>query len=274
MHEDAGYPSCLLRLSPCPPAIWVKGHLPSLPGVAIVGTRRASGRACKIAAALAEKAARAGRPVVSGGAYGVDAAAHRGALDASGSTVVVLGGGLDRPYPERHIPLFEKAATQGALVSPFPPGTPPVRGGFIARNAVIAALSETVTVVEAPWRSGALGTARIARRLGLTLLAIPGSPGTDELLRQGACPIEWLDDGPGGGSELSLDEAERQVLGALRDLGTASVEGVAARTALSPLEAVAALMTLVVEGHALQEPGGRYRPSYSKGALEEQETGI
>lgn len=270
LWEDKGYPACLRRLHPCPPALWVMGKLPPLPGLAIVGTRTATGSACAKAAGLAQAATGEGLTVVSGGAYGVDAAAHRGALAAGGLTVVVLGGGLDRPYPERHIALFKAAATQGAVVSTFPPGTPPARGGFLARNAVIAALSEAVTVVEAGFRSGAHSTAHAARKLGLPVLAVPGSPGTDRLLAEGARPMKEagrlravLRGDPEMDAEAEfepLPEEQALALRALEELGSSVAEEVAERSGLEPLEALAALMALVVEGRAMQEPGGRYRP--------------
>ena len=129
--------------------------------------------------------ARQGVAVVSGGAYGIDAAAHEGALGAGGLTYAVLGCGIDVVYPDRHARLFAAIAARGALLSEYAPGEPPRTGQFPARNRIIAALAEAVIVVEAAPRSGALITARLAREQGTTVLAVPGSAGTEALLAAG-----------------------------------------------------------------------------------------
>jgi DNA processing protein len=135
-----------------------------------------------------------GTTIVSGGAFGIDAAAHEGAL-AEGSTFAVLGCGADVVYPDRHGQLFARITKQGGLLSEYPPGTQPRRGQFPARNRLIAALAEAVLVVEAAYRSGALITAKLARDLGRPLFAVPGSPGTDALLRAGhAAPASTAED--------------------------------------------------------------------------------
>jgi DNA processing protein len=122
---------------------------------------------------------------VSGGAFGIDAAAHEGALMAGGATFAVLGCGVDVVYPDRHAELFSRIAGSGGLLSEYAPGTPPRRGQFPARNRIIAALADAIVVVEAAHRSGALITARLARSLGRMLLAVPGSPGSDRLIASG-----------------------------------------------------------------------------------------
>jgi DNA processing protein len=261
-HGLPGYPADLCALDPPPPVVYVRGALRPGRGVALVGTRRASGLACDLARDLAASVARTGETVVSGGAYGIDAAAHEGALEAGGHTTVVLAGGLDRPYPDRHIPLFERAARQGAVLSTAPPGTPPVRGRFLARNAVIAALARAVVVVEAPARSGARSTARAAERLGRTVLAVPGSPGTAWLLSRGATPIRDAD----GLRRALAGEAPRAapptmddpVAAALRRLGRASSEDLVAESGQDPAAVMAALLTGTLAGTVAELPDGSY----------------
>ena len=157
--------------------MWVRGEIPDLPAVAIVGTRAPSDEALAFTRALAAALARAGVAVWSGGAAGIDAAAHEAALDAGGVTVLVSGGGLDRPYPRDHAALFERVLAQGgALVARVPDGTPPMAPLFLARNEVLAALSQATVVVEAGLQSGARSTAAAARRLGRALCVVPGAP--------------------------------------------------------------------------------------------------
>jgi DNA processing protein len=143
---------------------------------------------------MAARAVRQGFAVVSGGALGIDAAAHRGALDAAGATFAVLGCGVDIIYPDRHAALYDDVAAAGGVLSEYEPGTPPRVGNFPARNRIIVALAESVLVVEAGLASGALITARLAVRRGRPLLAVPGSPGTDELIAAGrARPVHDAD---------------------------------------------------------------------------------
>lgn len=151
----------------------------------MVGARAATRGGCDCARDLAAGLARDGAVVVSGGAFGIDAAAHEGALTANAATFAVLGCGTDVVYPDRHRDLFARITESGGLLSEYPPGTQPRPGQFPARNRLIAGLAEAVIVVEAALRSGALITARLARTLGRPLFAVPGSPGTDALLRSG-----------------------------------------------------------------------------------------
>jgi DNA processing protein len=168
-------------------ALWYVGRLPDATDrrLAVVGARGASVAKCKVAHDLAASAARNGFAIVSGGALGIDAAAHRGALAAAGRTFAVLGCGVDVVYPDRHARLFADVAATGGLISEYEPGTPPRYGQFPARNRIIAALAEMVVVVEAGFASGALITARVAAKLGRPVLAVPGSPGTDDLIARG-----------------------------------------------------------------------------------------
>jgi DNA processing protein len=170
------------------------------PAVAIVGSRAASQYALDVSARLGSDLARHGVVVVSGLARGVDSAAHRGALDAGGLTIAVLGCGIDVTYPREHAQLSAAIRRQGLLVSEFPPGTPPLRGHFPQRNRVISGLSRAVVVVEAAEKSGSLITAAFALDQGRDVLAVPGNVlggrnrGAHALLRDGAKIVESADD--------------------------------------------------------------------------------
>ncbi|MBI5498928.1 MAG: DNA-protecting protein DprA [Deltaproteobacteria bacterium] len=190
---DEGYPSALRAAAADPPALWVVGELPER-CVTVVGTRHPDLGGLQAARELGRGLAAAGWAVVSGGAVGCDTAAHQGALEAGGRTVVVLGSGLLRPYPRENLDLLRRAAGAGAVLSPFPPETEPLPALFHRRNRVLAALGTATVVVRAGRRSGALSTADHARRLGRPVLAVPGSTtcaaalGSNLLLRDG-CPV-------------------------------------------------------------------------------------
>lgn len=170
-HRDGG--------EPVPPlALWVKGSgdlaSAGVRGVAIVGSRAATSYGEHVTADLAYGLAARGFDVVSGGAYGIDAAAHRGALAADGATILVSAGGLERPYPPGNARLYDRVAESGLVVSESPPGAAPQRHRFLTRNRLIAALSTGTVVVEAAARSGALNTAYHCRILGRMLMVVPG----------------------------------------------------------------------------------------------------
>ena len=177
-----------------PPALWVKGggDLASagVRGVAIVGARAATPYGQHVTAELSYGLAARGFDIVSGGAYGIDAVAHRGALSAEGHTILVSAGGLERPYPPGNAALYDQVAESGLLVSESPPGAAPQRHRFLTRNRLIAMLSTGTLVVEAAARSGALNTAYHCRVLGRMLMAVPGpitspmSAGCHGLLRR------------------------------------------------------------------------------------------
>lgn len=170
-HSDSG------ELIP-PLALWVRGTADlatvGVRSIAMVGARAATEYGEWVARDLAAKLAAHGFVVISGGAYGIDAAAHRGALAARGETVLVSAGGLDRPYPPVNAPLFERVAESGLLVSESPPGSDPRRHRFLTRNRLIAALGTGTLVVEAAERSGAMNTAGHCTKLGRPLMAVPG----------------------------------------------------------------------------------------------------
>ena len=186
--------------SPVVRCLWVEGELPELPGVAVVGSRRASAAGLEVARRVGADLGRRGVTVVSGFARGVDAAAHRGCLRAGGRTVAVLGCGLDVDYPLQHRGLRAEVVAAGAMVSEHEPGEAPLAWHFPHRNRIIAALCSAVVVVEAGVESGALSTARWAADLGREVLAVPGSIlspanlGSNRLLGDGAQPYLDVDD--------------------------------------------------------------------------------
>ncbi|MGL6235336.1 MAG: DNA-processing protein DprA [Segniliparus sp.] len=184
-----------------PFALWALGEVDLASAAefscAVVGTRASSGYGERIAAEWSSAVGAAGGTVVSGGAYGVDAAAHRGALAAGGTTLAVLACGVDVPYPAGHAQLFRRIASSGAAISEYPPGVQPARHRFLARNRLVAGMSGGVLVVEAASRSGALNTAGWARRLGLPVFAVPGSvfafssAGCHKLIASGEAELAW-----------------------------------------------------------------------------------
>ena len=216
---DDAYP---LRLRSCPGrplALYVKGNVSALskPMVALVGTRRPSEYGLRMAQRLSAGLVDAGWCVLSGLAIGIDAASHRGALDANGATVGVIGSGLDMFYPEENIPLARDIVKSGgAVVSEFPFGRPPDRETFPIRNHVVAALAHGVVAVEAPSRSGTLITMSIAADLGRTAMAVPGradsrtSAGCLQLIRDGAILVRNVDDVLEAMSELLPNERKER----------------------------------------------------------------
>ncbi len=194
------YPSALERLSDPPARLLVIGTLKEGPSVALVGSRNADAGAIRFTFALAETLARQGVGVISGGALGIDTAAHRGALASGGHTVAVLGSGFDYMYPPENESLFEQIGALGALVTEFDPPQPPTRWTFPKRNRIVAAMADAVVVTQAKERSGALITAIIARELGVPVGAVPGVPGDPRgrggngLLKGGAVLVEDAED--------------------------------------------------------------------------------
>jgi DNA processing protein len=191
---DPEWPSQLEVLGDASPwGLWVRGsgdlRYACLRSVSVVGTRAATAYGSHVCTEMAATLAERGWTVVSGGAFGIDGCAHRGAVRAGGVTIAVLACGVDRDYPPGHYGLFRDIRAEGATVSEWPPGRTPTRPGFLVRNRVIAALSRGTVVVEAARRSGALNTARHARDQGRPLMAVPGpvtsmlSAGCHEIIR-------------------------------------------------------------------------------------------
>ena len=196
-----GFPPLLESIVDPPAEIWVRGEVGETPGVAIVGTRKATSYGLDMAMTMGRAVAHAGWVVVSGLARGVDGAAHQGCVDGGGRGVAVLGSGLDIWYPPEHRRLGEElVASGGAVISEYPPGSRPEPWHFPARNRLIVALSSVVVVTEAAARGGALITARLAAEQGRDVFAVPGdvtrstSIGTNLLIRDGAIPVLGADD--------------------------------------------------------------------------------
>ncbi|MFD8930713.1 DNA-processing protein DprA [Streptomyces mirabilis] len=252
-----------------PIGLWVRGRpslrIWALRSVAVVGARACTEYGAHMAATLGAGLAERGWVVVSGGAYGVDGAAHRGALGAGGATVAVLACGVDRPYPRGHTELITRIAEQGLVVGELPPGDHPTPSRFILRNRVIAALTRGTVVVEAAYRSGALVTARAAQRLGRFAMGVPGpvtsglSAGVHELLREEAVLVtdaadvaELVGDigelapdrrGPVLPRDL-LDPGAGRVLAALPARGLAGAEDIARGAGTTTDDAVGRLYEL------------------------------
>jgi DNA processing protein len=258
--------------APLPVACFVAGTMEALraPSVAIVGTRGAStyGKAC--ARKFAEAAAIAGATVISGGALGIDAAAHEGALEADGRTVAVLGCGVDIVYPATHASLFERIQERGALVSQFACGASPNGYRFIVRNGLIAALANVVLVIEAPEGSGALTTATAAAELGRQVLAVPatidrhGFRGSHALIRDGAALVDHPDqllEALGlepGAPRPSSAQAQSPVLAVL-EADPMPTEKIVELTGLDPAAVMAELTMLELDGSVSRDGIGYSR---------------
>ena len=236
------------------------------PAVAVVGARACSGYGSSVARSLARDLAAAGLVVVSGLARGIDAEAHRGALEAGGTTVAVLGCGIDRDYPAAHRELARRIAETGLIVSEYAPGVEPAPWRFPARNRIVAGLSSATVVVEARERSGALITADLALEEGREVFAVPGeitsslSAGSNDLLKLGASPLTraadvlvcfGLEPEP---AEVTIEGAAAQLLELLRD-APASPDELTRRAGLDAAEVGRALVELELAGLASAADG-------------------
>jgi DNA processing protein len=276
---DEDYPPLLLQTADPPAVLYVRGRAELLrhPAIAIVGSRSPTAGGVSNAEAFAQALSEAGLTAISGLALGIDAAAHRGALRAVSSSVAVCGTGLDRVYPARNRELARQLAEQGALVSEFPLGTPPVASNFPRRNRIISGLSSGCLVVEAAIHSGSLITARQALDQGREVFAIPGSihsplaKGCHWLIKQGAKLVESAQDileelgqpvpQSQRGSEpapLRLTDEHQRVLAAM-GFEPVDLDTLCARGGLTPDSASAMLLTLELEGTITRLPGGLFQ---------------
>ncbi len=198
---EADYPRRLFQIGNPPPLLYLRGELPSWdPAIALVGSRRATREGLKAAKHLAEELAAHGVLVVSGLARGIDTAAHTGALAGGGSTVAVLGCGVDLAYPPENRELRDRIAANGCIISEFPLGTQPLAEHFPRRNRIISGLTRGVLVVEAAEKSGSLITARYALDQGREVMAVPGPisvascRGSNRLIKEGAQLVDSVED--------------------------------------------------------------------------------
>jgi DNA processing protein len=271
---DPEYPRALLEIADPPPLLYVRGRteLLAAAGVAIVGSRNATAQGVSNAEMLARALSRAGLTIVSGLALGIDAAAHRGALDGPGGTVGVLGTGIDLTYPARNAALFALLAAHGAIVSELPLATPPIAANFPRRNRLISGLAQGVVVVEAAPDSGSLITARLAAEQGREVFAVPGSihsplsKGCHALIKQGAKLVESAADvlaelrgGVAAPIPSRAPPEESHVL--LRHLGhdPCNVDTLCSRSGLTAENVSAMLLQLELEGKIASLPGGRFQ---------------
>jgi DNA processing protein len=273
---EPGYPAKLSQLADPPVAIFTRGDAPTLvaesPSISIVGSRHPSDHGLVLTRELAQFAAVNGVAVVSGIALGIDAAAHAGALAGGGPTYAVLGCGVDVVYPRTNARLFQRVLEQGMVLSEYPPGVAPAPWRFPARNRIIAALSETLLVVEARSRSGALITADQALDLGRDVLAVPGSPavagaaGTNGLIKAGAGLIEnaddlagWLGIDPGQVAAMVLPERLAPVMAEIAR-GAVQLDRLCERLQMPASTVAAAVTQLEIEGWVLRDHHGRIVP--------------
>ncbi|HJW04335.1 MAG TPA: DNA-processing protein DprA [Azospira sp.] len=289
---DPDYPRLLLEIPDPPSLLYVKGRpeLLNRPALAVVGSRNATPQGLQDAERFAAALAAQGFTVTSGLALGVDGAAHRGALSAGGDTVAVIGTGADRIYPSRHRDLALAIAEQGAIISEFPLGTPPVAHNFPRRNRLIAGLCCGCLVVEAAVESGSLITARLAAEQGREVFAMPGSihsplaKGCHRLIKQGAKLVETAQDileelgipcpsvvpknqsggssaaqtSPPEASEEAAETAETTVIAALGH-APSTLDQLIARTGLTTEALYAILVALELADKIACLPGGRYQ---------------
>jgi DNA processing protein len=255
-------PTLLAAIHDPPPGLFVRGRadleLLGRPAVALVGARACSGYGASVARMLGREVAAAGLVVVSGLARGVDAEAHRGALDAGGPTVAVLGCGIDRDYPAAHGELARRIAETGLVVSEYAPGVEPAPWRFPARNRIIAGLCAATVVVEARERSGALITADLALEEGREVLTVPGeigsalSAGTNALLKLGASPLTAAEDVL---AVYGLQAADAEPLDDLVELLPGSVDELARRSGRPAADVAATLTDLELAGRTTCRDG-------------------
>lgn len=269
---DAYYPRALLNTADPPLLLYVKGRLDllSTPALAVVGSRNATAQGKRNAESFARSASDVGLCVVSGMAQGIDTAAHIGGLQGEGSSIAVVGTGLDKVYPASNRELAHRLAQSGAIISEFPLGTPPLASNFPRRNRIISGLSLGCLVVEASVQSGSLITARMALEQGREVFAIPGSihspqsRGCHALIKQGAKLVESARDileeldfmlPPSGSDEARPEHPIFTHLG----FDPLDPDTLARRSGLTIAELSAILLQLELDGQVASLPGGLYQ---------------
>ena len=279
--RDESYPANLKAIYAPPQLLYVKGDLLTADSLAvsIVGTRSATDYGRAVAEQLGSQLAARGVTVISGMAYGIDTAAHTGALNGGGRTIAVMGNGLDVIYPARNLRLLEKIVDSGAAISEFPMGMKPLRSNFPRRNRVVSGISLGTLVVEAPKRSGALITAEYALNQGREVFAVPGridseaSGGTHGLIKQGAKLVESVEDIleelpehelepftkedveiAEEKMELQLSDDEKAIWKVI-SFSSIHIDDISRQSGLAPYKVSAALVMLELKGLALQSAG-------------------
>lgn len=272
---DTDYPQALLQTPDPPPLIYVKGRreLLNRPAIAVVGSRNATAQGKLTAESFAAALSNAGLAIISGMALGIDAAAHRGGLSGSSSTIAVVGTGLDKVYPARNRELAHAIAEKGVIISEFTLGTPPLAANFPRRNRIISGMARGCLVVEAALQSGSLITARIANELGKDVFAIPGSihstlsKGCHVLIKQGAKLVDDAADiltelrmsVPSGGTVDTGAAPSRHPLLAHMGYDPLDIDTLAGRTGLPVHEVSAALTQLELESSVASLAGGLWQ---------------
>ncbi len=275
---DDVYPSLLREIHDPPALLYLRGQLPEQECFAIVGSRRATSAGLTLTRELANTLAQHEVCIVSGLARGVDSAAHRGALDAKGATIAVLGCGIDRIYPPENSKLFHEIQQKNAIITEYPPETPPLAGHFPGRNRIISGLSRGVLIVEAAEKSGSLITGDFALEQGRELFAIPGalqnpnSRGTNRLLKEGAQLVTEAYDilqslWPNQPTRQKqsqhnnfADQLEGPALSVFQLLGhePRHSDDIARECGLTPMELSAILLDLELRGGIQTLPGNHY----------------
>lgn len=287
--EDDAYPQLLREIHDPPIALYVRGDLPKAlerPALAVVGSRRCSTYGVNVAESLSRDLAAHGLTIVSGLARGIDAAAHRGALESNGQTIAVVGTGLETTYPKEHKKLEEQIIASGAVVSEFPLGTPPLPQNFPYRNRILSGLCFGVLIVEASEHSGSLITARLANEQGREVFAVPGnitsqtSFGPNYLIKDGAKLVQiWrdvVDELPREAKEqlfgierptttqsnvqpifeaVDLSDSERKILDILSSDVPAHIDQLLLSSELSSSDLMTALLGLEMKDRIKQLPG-------------------
>ncbi|OGY59453.1 MAG: DNA protecting protein DprA [Candidatus Colwellbacteria bacterium RIFCSPLOWO2_12_FULL_44_13] len=273
--SDSDYPSLLRETQAPPERLYFLGTLPSLPMISIVGTRKATPQGLRAAYEFAACFAEHGFAVVSGLALGIDAAAHRGALSVKGQTLAILAHGLHMIYPPNHKDLAEEiVASYGGLISQYEEGVPPLKHRFLERNKLVAGISVATVIIEAPEKSGALVTARLALEANREIFVVPGPihhlnyRGSHALIREGArlvsSPYDVFQD-LGVSSSLSQassfipqNEEQRLIISVLRDAGVAlHIDKIIELTHFEPQTANREVALLTIQG-IIRETYGSY----------------
>ncbi|OQA03659.1 MAG: hypothetical protein BWY68_00675 [bacterium ADurb.Bin400] len=275
---DSSYPELLGEAADAPVILYVKGSIESIgiPGIAVVGSRKYTYYGRDTARYLSAECAKAGLSIISGLALGIDAEAHRATLAVGGSTVAVLGCGLDQVYPAGHAGLAREIVEKGgALVSEFSPGTPPIKPHFPMRNRIIAGLAIGTLVIEAGEKSGALITAYSALESNREVFAVPGnidsetSKGTNQLIKEGAKLVTSAEDifeeleikvtlNRDGGSSQDLSQDEKIIIDLLSK-GVCPADDMLANSGMNVISLNTVLTALEMKGMVENMGGGRYR---------------